>query len=755
MAFVSGGAYAREIDLSLYTETASPTTYGLAHIFNKGIIGSANLVTNISRLLEIFGEPIDPAVDAAAAQGWFSAREYLRNGNKLYLTRVESLATPAAYAAQSVQGGTDQTLATGTDGATSIPATRTLTSPGGDFVNDGVLIGDILEVHETGGVDNGFYTLTNVTATVLTVDRDWPTGSLAAQDFTVWTAKKEGTRVDETANGATSAVTSARQFTATGHNFDAQVAVGDILLINDAGDREDNGIYVIASVDSATQVTVDRDWPRGGLTALSFAIYGSIGPELADGSTATDGEFASAGAMFQSHQVQAGDILWIKDTVDTGNNGYYLITGLKVGSEETTVEVNEAAWGGGALTGLSYQILPGSITFQGESKGTWPKGYLLTPKRNMGVVDNFNLEVRNSTGTIILEIVYNLDRATVVDEMAANSALFTATVRANRTEPAIGKQVSVSGGDDGNSGVVASDFIGSAATKTGLKSFRNKEELQVDIVACSGQSAQVIQDELIDLAESRGDCIALVDPPDWSTIDSVQDILDFHNGTLVRTTALNTSYGALYWTWVKVYDEYHDVDVWTAPSGHVAGVYSYNDRTRQPWFAPAGTRRGKVKGGLELRYSPDQDDRDALQGPGANVNPLTNFVGVGIHVYGQKTLQRTSSATDRVNVRRMLCYAKRAIEVSIRDLVFEPNDEILWREFKQLVEPVLSHILTNRGIREYLVIADETTTTPEIAEQNKMVGKLFVKPTKAAEIIEVQFILTSQSANFQELLAAA
>ncbi len=745
MAFVSAGAFSREIDLSLFVETNSNTSTGMAHLFAKGTIGEAVIVANVSKLLELFGEPIDASVDAAAAQGWFAAREYLRHGNKLWITRVESAASPAEFAAQSIQGSTEETLIVASDGATSVPSTRELTSAGSTFIADGVVAGDIVEILDVSSADDdGFYTIISLTETVLTVDRDFATGSLTTLDFTVWTAKRAGV-----ADGATS-TSSGRQLTSVTSNFDTQVRVDDIVEIEDASTAGDNGVYRVTRVVSATVLEFDRDFPLGDLTGLTFNVYGhnSI---ASDGSTAVPGEFLSAGSKFDDHGVKVGDILWIKDLVDTGNNGFFHIDALKSGSTDTILEVNNATWPDGSLTGLDFEILPGSVTFQGLTKGSAFNGIDLIGKPNSLVSTNFNFRSKN--GDIVLETISGLNRSNVVSEVAASSGLFTAILRTSRGEPVIGKTFEVRGGDDGNVGVVDSDFIGNALLKTGLKSFRNKEAIEIDIVICPGQSSQNVEDELIDLAETRGDLIAIVDPPDFPTIDTVQEILDFHNGTNIRTTALNSSFGALYWPYIQVFDEFHDLDVFTAPSGHMAGVYTQNDNLQFPWFAPAGFKRGKLRGANDLRVSPDQDDRDALNGPGANVNPITNFVGAGIHAFGQKTLQRATTALDRVNVRRMLLFAKRAIEKAARQLVFDPNDPVLWREFKQLVEPTLKFILSNRGINEFLVLADETTTTLDIQDQNKMISKLFIKPTKSAEIIEMQFIITSQGANFAELAA--
>lgn len=826
MAFVSAGAYARELDLSLYAETLTNTIAAMAHTFNKGPIGERTLVTNVDNLVSLFGEPIDPSVSASACQGWFAAREYLRKGNKLYITRVESAATPAAYAGMSVRGVSDDQIGSqATNGATSIPATRTLTSATGDFITDGVKVGMVVEV-SGGSADDGFYVIVDVQATVLTIDRDWPTGSLSGLTFDIWSSKKESG-----VNGVTS-VAGTRQFTSVGATFEENgIVAGDVLQIS--GGTDDDGLYLIVTVDSDTQITVNRDWQAGELTSLTYTVYGSlttsntaletgadgatdasngfssvgstfvsngvlagdwlvindsgtdgdngiyqissVDSETAltlsesfptgslssldftvyavnrQGSTATAGEFADTGADFQAQGVQAGDILYINDAVNDADNGYYLITGLKTGSEDTTLEVNESAWPTGSLTGLSYKVLPGSVTFQGATKGTAFTDLQILPMLNASDNTKIDLETRNSAGTFQLEKVFSIDLTDITTVMAADSAYWTATVRTGRTGIVTGDIFDASGGDDGYTGIIDSDYIGNKALGTGLRSFVNSELVDINLLMCPGQSSQNIQDELLTICENRGDCFALIDPPDWSTIDSVQDILDFTNGTLVRTTALNSSYGALYWTWQQVYDEFHEVNVWTAPSGHLAGVYANNDNLKAPWYAPAGFKRGKVTGSRDLRYSPDQDDRDALQASTARVNPIVNFTGAGIYVFGQKTLLAALTALNRVHTRRMLLYCEKVIATAARQLVFDPNDAVLEREFKQLVEPVLDNVLSRRGITEYLI---QAATTDTDRENNKAVFKLYIKPTPTAEIIEIQFVLTSQGANFQELLAA-
>ena len=137
---------------------------------------------------------------------------------------------------------------------------------------------------------------------------------------------------------------------------------------------------------------------------------------------------------------------------------------------------------------------------------------------------------------------------------------------------------------------------------------------------------------------------------------------------------------------------------------------------------------------------------------GEVVNPIVNFPGEGITVWGQKTTQRRNTALNRVNVRRMLNFAKKVIATSVRFLVFEPNDELTWRRFIHITNPVLESIKGRRGLYDFKVICDETTNPPELIDQNQMRGIILMKPTKTAETITIDFTLLSTGAQFNEFL---
>lgn len=739
----AAGVFKKEVDLSLFVEIASELRLGVVGAFNKGPINDRTLITNPSFLEETFGKPID---DDVLGQPFFGTREFLRNANQAYVVRVESATNPAVVAKTALRGTSEDSLATNTDGATSIPATRELTSAGSSFVTAGVLVGDILEIHE-GGADDGFYVITVVAATTLTVDRDWPTGSLSSLDFTVWSSKREaGT------DGATGAQ-AGRTFTSAGSTFLLNgVAAGDILHIDDTGDTDDNGFYVIESVTSETTLVVNRQWRVGDLTGLTFTIYGPNHPAAADGDTTVDGEFTSATAQFQLHGVAAGDILLIEDTSDPGNNGAYVIEGLKSGSEATTLEVNIGSWPA-SLSALEFRVVPGFVVLEGLTKGTWLNDYTARAGVNSSNGLQFDLQVIDNNGFVV-ETVFTLDGSNIEDELTDNSSFLSATVStALRDGPGLTGTTLFNGGEDGTTGLSDADIIGNSNLKTGLQAFSNIEEVEIDVLMVPGYHSQNIGDALILMAETtRGDCMAIVDPPDFPTVGSVQDVLDWHNGVggFGRTSALNSSHAALYWSWLKIFDPFHNKDRWTAPSGHASSVWAQSDNQTYLWFAPAGTRRGLVRGASDVRLSPDAGQRTAMQ-VGANVNPIVKFIQEGIAIFGQKTLLRTSSALNRVNVRRMLLFLERASLNAVKPLVFDPNDVATDREIVRLLNPLFEFVRDNRGLREFLVVP---SSTDAIRAQNKNVTKIFVKPTTTAELIELQFILTPQSANFEELLTA-
>ncbi len=184
------------------------------------------------------------------------------------------------------------------------------------------------------------------------------------------------------------------------------------------------------------------------------------------------------------------------------------------------------------------------------------------------------------------------------------------------------------------------------------------------------------------------------------------------------------------------------------PSVGVIGALAYTDRVSQPFFAPAGLNRGGL-GQFGIKDVVDRlsfKDRDRLSD--ARINPIGTFTKEGVVIYGQKTLQARPSALDRVNVRRLLILAKKQVMQVAKELLFEPNNSGTWQRFVNRTNPILEQIRRDQGLERFKVVMDSTTTTPDLVDRNAVYGKIFLQPTRSAEFISVDFIVTSSGVTF-------
>lgn len=743
----SAGIYTQTIDLSLYASNESDTYFGVVGHFSKGTISTASvpgdptLITSYPELIATFGKPRSDG----DSQAWFACREYLRRGNKLKVVRVESAATPAVAASSSIRGYEETTIFAGTaNGATVNPST--MNDAGGGFTAANVEPGDILYI--SAGADAGYYEIATVTLdTQITVVglTAWTSGGGAGQTYSIISGKRQSL-----ADGVTS-VPALRTFTSaagafTGTLLNSNVQAGDILRIIDAApaDDGDNGLYYISSVTNATTLVVNRDFPEGGLTGLTYEIYThNAGQDIGATSIPATRTLTCAGHDFTAHGVVAGDILVVNDTGTTGDNGTYIISNVAA----TVLTINQD-WPVGSLAGLTFRVFPAAAKLAAYTEGTWGDNLEVFVTSNAGSPSD-SVDIEFKEDGVQVEKWFGVTYATLAADLAA-TAVATPTVVSGRGGILPGHDEDFAGGVDGNSGIVDGDYIGSTQ---GLQLFASAESERVDVLAIPGAYSQAVGDALLAVAEVRQNCIALVDPPPWATVDTAIESVQWHNGagSFGRTTALASSFVATYWPWVKVYDEYNAGYVWTAPSGHAAAVFANNDTVAYPWFAPAGGNRGRLLGASGLRVTPTQGQRDYMQAGTNCVNPIVNYAGEGVMIYGQKTCLRSTTALNRLNVRRMVMWITSKGSSALRNLIFDPNDVSTWKLVKDVLEPLARFVKKNRGLNDYLIVCDETNNTAITMANYQLIVDVYLKPTLSAEQIHLRFTLTSQDANFEEL----
>ena len=269
----------------------------------------------------------------------------------------------------------------------------------------------------------------------------------------------------------------------------------------------------------------------------------------------------------------------------------------------------------------------------------------------------------------------------------------------------------------------------------------NKDEYEFNIISAPGLiydfgTHKTQLDSIISLAETRGDCIAVLDLEQYGATVS--------NLTTVAAT-VNTSYAAAYWPWLQTQSA-TGKNVWIPASTVIPGVYAFTDSAAAPWFAPAGLTRGGIGDVIQAERKLTRTQRDTLYN--ANVNPIATFPGAGISVFGQKTLQKKKSALDRVNVRRLLINLKKFVNDVSRTLVFEQNTNVTRNNFLSQVNPFLESVVQRQGLFAFRVVMDDTNNTADTIDRNQLIGQIFIQPAKTVEFIVLDFTIEPTGATF-------
>tara|TARA_R110002074_G_scaffold251741_4_gene423342 strand:+ start:12084 stop:15035 length:2952 start_codon:yes stop_codon:yes gene_type:complete len=329
------------------------------------------------------------------------------------------------------------------------------------------------------------------------------------------------------------------------------------------------------------------------------------------------------------------------------------------------------------------------------------------------------------------------------------------------------------GGSDGLNIQEAEPFqdnrIGSSATtsyerntlEVAIDTIADPDRIEINLLAVPGVRKEAITNKMIDVCEKRADAMAIIDIED-SYIPRTESTDSYGNRVKTAKQAidalearkLNTSYAACYFPWVQIRDSFNASLVWVPPSVAILGTLASSERKSEVWFAPAGFNRGGLSDGaagipvVNITRKLTSKERDDLYQ--ANINPIASFPSEGLVVFGQKTLQVTQSALDRINVRRLMIFVKKNVSRFASTLLFDQNVRTTWSRFKNLVEPFLASVQSRFGLTEYRLVLDETTTTPDLVDRNILYAKIFLKPARSIEFIAVDFVISRSGASFDD-----
>jgi|TARA_Y100000593_G_scaffold20921_1_gene42143 hypothetical protein len=691
---VSPGVQVKEIDLTNVVPAVATSIGAIASAFEKGPVSEVTNISSEEELVKIFGKPKG---DSNQFENWFSAANFLQYTDSLRVVRVESGITNATA-----------------DG-------------------NGLLIRNTEHYSES-----------------------FSTGQGSSGEWAARTAGVHGNSIgvsicatasayEETSATTTSAEASAGATTVS-MTAASEFGVGDIVHFQESDGSE----YEVTAVDSATVTIKLLDDPNGAGLQSTISSGTTVRRrwrfyDLFDGAPGTS-EWATQNGRGTSDELH----IVVYDTqgkisgFDADSNGQR--TNAVLETFANLSKNNEAKTPQGDVNYYPEVIyLKSEFVYWmdhntgGTNWGTNPDGKtggdLLLDGTDGSSSDAGSRVLLNRTDSGGSDAGDNVDLESGV---SAFVAVDTPTIS------------ELAGGTD-DYAVTAGEL------ETAYDEFEDGESIDINLIiggrgggagdTSSSQDTHVTM--LTALVEKRKDCVAFVSPYRSATVGVSSIVTQTSNVKDAFDLCPSSSYVVFDSAYKYMYDKYNSVFRFVPLNGDTAGLCANTDLVQDAWFSPAGYNRGRVRGAIKLSYNPRKADRDILYR--ARVNPVVNFPGQGVTLFGDKTALSKPSAFDRINVRRLFLVLEKAIATAAKFQLFEFNDEFTRAQFRNLVEPFLRDVQGRRGIQDFSVVCDVTNNTGEVIDRNEFVADIFVKPARSINFITLNFIATRTGVAFSEV----
>ena len=300
---------------------------------------------------------------------------------------------------------------------------------------------------------------------------------------------------------------------------------------------------------------------------------------------------------------------------------------------------------------------------------------------------------------------------------------------------------------DGN--CITSDYY---AFLAGVNQFENPERFLINLFATPGidyvNNTMLFNDVLDMVEEKRGDAFYVATTPDkpWGSSDAVDEMYSSQDAVdNLEDTSIDTYMASTYYPWVKFFDEENNIYINLPATKDVLRNMADVDNKSYPWMSPAGVQRGQVDC-TKMHFFAKLEDEDTLFD--GRINPLKTFSKEGVLVWGDKTMYSKDTPMEGINVVRLMLYLKKIISESCRSLIFEPNDATVVKQFDSIVRPILTQVKNDRGLTDFRL---QESQTPEQMDAHEMSATIWVKPTPTLRYIELNFVITPQGINWDEM----
>ena len=336
--------------------------------------------------------------------------------------------------------------------------------------------------------------------------------------------------------------------------------------------------------------------------------------------------------------------------------------------------------------------------------------------------------VVNEQSTLIRVTVLEAPADMALAERRPKAGTYSFAVPAVAAAPATTQALAVS----------PSDFEGSVPDRTGMGGLEVAEDITMlivpDLMAAYQQGmidlegVQAVQTAMITHCERMGDRVAILDAPPGMKPQEIQN-------WRVNVANYDSSFAALYYPWIRVFDPVAGKSMLMPPSGHMGGIWARNDNTRGVHKAPANE---VVGGTLDVEFQITKGEQEGLNPVG--INCIRAFPGRGVRVWGARTLSSDPSWT-YLNVRRLFNMVEKSIDNGTQWVVFEPNDLALWQKINRTVTAFLTMVWRQGALfgatpaQAFYVKCDEETNPPEARDLGMVTTEIGIAPVKPAEFV--------------------
>lgn len=350
--------------------------------------------------------------------------------------------------------------------------------------------------------------------------------------------------------------------------------------------------------------------------------------------------------------------------------------------------------------------------------------------------DDISVDVAATATDFSLSIKYkgdveSFDKLTidnVEDIVNGKSAYITVDKDAGTKKIPKDKQsAALKGGNDGIADYAVADFEGNEKAKNGLHAFDPVDD--INIVAMpdmAGNKDAVLKG--LNYCQNRKDCFFIADPNKELDPDGVRT---FRSG-------INSSFGALYYPWVKISDPLTGKTIAVPPSGAVAGTYAHTDSVRGVHKAPAGITEGHLDTVNGVERIITKSEHDGLNPLGINV--IRSFPTSGICIWGTRTVS-ADPEWRYLNIRRLFLFLEESIDKGTQWVVFEPNTPALWGSVKRNVTAFLLRVWRDGALfgstpeEAFFVKVDAENNPPEVRDAGQLIIDIGVAPVRPAEFV--------------------